>query len=69
MDCQNTFHNTSEAKAVVEQYWHEDHQLQQLHDDFIENTISNYFYPWELLLTSILMENFTPYQWPLKKAQ
>ena len=39
------FHNTSEAKAVVEQYWHEDHQLQQLHDDFIENTISNYFLP------------------------
>ena len=39
------FHNTSEAKAVVEQYWHDDDQLQQLHDDFIENTISNYYLP------------------------
>ena len=24
--------------------------------------------PWELLQTSILIENFTPYQWPLKKV-
>jgi len=39
------FHNTSEAKAVVEQYWHQEDQLQQLHDDFIENTISNYYLP------------------------
>jgi hydroxymethylglutaryl-CoA reductase len=39
------FHNTAEAKAVVEQYWHKEDQLQQLHDDFIENTISNYYLP------------------------
>lgn len=39
------FHNTSEAKAVVEQYWNQEDQLQQLHDDFIENTISNYYLP------------------------
>lgn len=39
------FHNTAEAKAIVEQYWHQEEQLQQLHDDFIENTISNYYLP------------------------
>ena len=39
------FHNTTEAKNIVEQYWHDDDQLQQLHDDFIENTISNYYLP------------------------
>lgn len=39
------FHNNTEAKNIVEQYWHDDDQLQQLHDDFIENTISNYYLP------------------------
>ena len=39
------FQNNAEAKATIEQYWHKDAQLQQLHDDFIENTISNYYLP------------------------
>lgn len=39
------FHNTTEAKKIVEQYWNEEDQLQQLHDDFIENTISNFYLP------------------------
>lgn len=39
------FHNTIEAKKIVEQYWNEEDQLQQLHDDFIENTISNFYLP------------------------
>jgi len=39
------FHNTTDATAIVEQYWHKEEQLQQLHDDFIENTISNYYLP------------------------
>lgn len=42
---ENHFHNTAEAKATVKQYWHQEEQLQQLHDDFIENTISNYYLP------------------------
>ena len=41
----NHFHNTEAAQAIVEQYWHPEEQLQQLHDDFIENTISNYYLP------------------------
>ena len=39
------FHNRTEAKKIVEQYWNKEDQLQQLHDDFIENTISNYYLP------------------------
>ncbi len=30
---------------VIKQYWNLDNQLQQLHDDFIENTISNFYFP------------------------
>lgn len=39
------FANPDAAKAVLKQYWHDDAALQQLHDEFIENTISNYFLP------------------------
>ncbi|WP_430906614.1 hydroxymethylglutaryl-CoA reductase, degradative [Maribacter sp. 2-571] len=34
-----------EAKKVLAQYWNTDRQLQQLHDEFIENTISNFYLP------------------------
>lgn len=39
------FSNADEAKRVLEQYWHIDEKIQQLHDEFIENTISNYYLP------------------------
>ncbi len=39
------FSNTDEAKAVLKQYWSSNETLQQLHDEFIENTITNYFLP------------------------
>jgi len=34
-----------EIKALLKQYWLEDQSLQQLHDEFIENTLSNFFLP------------------------
>lgn len=34
------------AKQVLTTYWHSDEKLQQLHDDFIENTITNYYLPF-----------------------
>jgi hydroxymethylglutaryl-CoA reductase len=40
------FDNSLTAKSVLEQYWHEDRLLQELHDDFIENTLSNYYLPY-----------------------
>ena len=35
----------SEAISTIKQYWNSDEKLQQLHDDFIENTISNFYLP------------------------
>ncbi|WNH11272.1 hydroxymethylglutaryl-CoA reductase, degradative [Thalassobellus suaedae] len=39
------FSNTDNAKRILKQYWNDDEILQQLHDEFIENTISNYYLP------------------------
>ena len=41
----NHFGNNRQAKTVLESYWNEDKKLQQLHDEFIENTISNFYMP------------------------
>jgi len=39
------FANPTEAVATIKQYWNIDAKLQQLHDEFIENTISNFYLP------------------------
>ncbi|AUP78584.1 hydroxymethylglutaryl-CoA reductase, degradative [Flavivirga eckloniae] len=39
------FSNADDAKRVLKQYWNTDERLQQLHDEFIENTITNYYLP------------------------
>ena len=39
------FSNKEEAKTILEQYWNTNEKLQQLHDEFIENTITNYYLP------------------------
>ena len=43
---ENYFHNQSETLKTITQYWNSDTALQQLHDDFIENTISNFYMPF-----------------------
>lgn len=43
---ENYFHNSSEALKIISQYWNDDKDLQQLHDDFIENTITNFYMPF-----------------------
>jgi hydroxymethylglutaryl-CoA reductase len=40
------FDNSPAAKKVLRQYWNQDQKLQDLHDDFTENTISNYYLPF-----------------------
>ena len=40
------FSNKEIAKNVLKQYWNTNEKLQQLHDEFIENTISNYYLPF-----------------------
>ncbi|OIQ27354.1 MAG: hydroxymethylglutaryl-CoA reductase, degradative [Bacteroidetes bacterium MedPE-SWsnd-G2] len=39
------FHNKENAKNIITQYWNTNEKLQQLHDEFIENTITNYYLP------------------------
>ncbi|WP_405608297.1 hydroxymethylglutaryl-CoA reductase, degradative [Polaribacter sp. Asnod1-A03] len=43
---ENYFHNQKETKNIIKQYWNDDEDLQQLHDDFIENTITNFYMPF-----------------------
>ncbi|APZ44908.1 hydroxymethylglutaryl-CoA reductase, degradative [Polaribacter reichenbachii] len=43
---ENYFHNQTETVNIIKQYWNVDTKLQELHDDFIENTISNFYMPF-----------------------
>lgn len=42
---QQHFQGNATARKTLEDYWNTDQQLQQLHDDFIENTLTNYYMP------------------------
>ena len=42
---QNYFNGSEEALNTLKTYWHSDAKLQKLHDEFIENTISNFYMP------------------------
>ncbi|MBG7612646.1 hydroxymethylglutaryl-CoA reductase, degradative [Polaribacter sp. BAL334] len=42
----NYFQNPSETLQIIKQYWNENETLQNLHDDFIENTITNFYLPF-----------------------
>lgn len=37
------YHN---FKSIIQQYWNTDKTVQALHDDFVENTISNFYLPY-----------------------
>lgn len=37
-----------EAAQLLRKYWHEDPKVQKLHDEFIENTLSNYYLPFAI---------------------
>jgi hydroxymethylglutaryl-CoA reductase len=39
------FTNPKEAKKLVTEYWNANENLQKLHDEFIENTITNFYLP------------------------
>ena len=42
---QTCFANPQLAKNILETYWHTDEKLQRLHDEFIENAVSNFYLP------------------------
>jgi hydroxymethylglutaryl-CoA reductase len=43
---QNYFSNKETARDVLTRYWNSDKKLQKLHDEFIENTITNFYLPF-----------------------
>ncbi len=43
---ENFTHNAHASKTIIKRYWNTDSILQQLHDEFIENTITNYYLPF-----------------------
>ncbi|RKE98382.1 hydroxymethylglutaryl-CoA reductase, degradative [Ichthyenterobacterium magnum] len=57
------FSNKEAAKTILEQYWNNDKKLQQLHDEFIENTITNYYLP--LGVAPNFLINGKPYTIPM----
>ncbi|MTG96964.1 MULTISPECIES: hydroxymethylglutaryl-CoA reductase, degradative [Myroides] len=40
------FNNNQDVIEIIEQYWNSDQELQKLHDEFIENTITNFYLPF-----------------------
>ena len=42
------FSASAEAKQTLLNYWNSDKKLQQLHDEFSENTISNFYLPFSI---------------------
>jgi len=44
------------AKETLQQYWNEDRILQELHDDFVENTLSNFYLPYAVAPNFVINE-------------
>ena len=36
------------TKKLLERYWNQDPKVQKVHDEFIENTLSNYYLPFAI---------------------
>lgn len=52
------FLNKAEARQILTQYWNSNTQLQNLHDEFIENTISNYYLPLGVAPNFLINDKF-----------
>ena len=46
--CEHYLKENPKAKNILQQYWNSDEKLQKLHDEFAENTVSNYYLPFGL---------------------
>jgi hydroxymethylglutaryl-CoA reductase len=44
----NCTKDPKKTKQLLQQYWNTDPRVQKLHDEFIENTISNYYLPFAI---------------------
>jgi Hydroxymethylglutaryl-coenzyme A reductase. len=56
-------------EQILQQYWNEDAALQKLHEEFSENTISNFYMPYGIAPNFLIDGNFSLYQWQLRKVR
>jgi hydroxymethylglutaryl-CoA reductase len=52
------FSNPEHAVDTIKQYWNSDYKLQQLHDEFIENTITNFYLPMGIAPNFLVNGNY-----------
>ena len=52
----NFFTDSPTAKRILKQYWNEDEKLQKLHDEFSENTLSNFYLPFSIAPNFLINE-------------
>ena len=53
---ENYLQNNPNSIEILKNYWNENDSLQQLHDDFIENTLSNYYLPFAVAPNFLINE-------------
>ncbi|CAM2837263.1 hydroxymethylglutaryl-CoA reductase, degradative [Flavobacterium frigoris] len=53
------FSTPSEAIALLKNYWNSDEKIQKLHDEFIENTITNFYIPLGVAPNFLINEKYT----------
>ncbi|MCB0466413.1 MAG: hydroxymethylglutaryl-CoA reductase, degradative, partial [Aequorivita sp.] len=53
---ENYLQNNPQSVQILKDYWNENASLQQLHDDFIENTLSNYYLPFGIAPNFLINE-------------
>lgn len=51
------FENPAKAAQALKSFWHQDPQLQKRLDEFAENTISNYFFPYGIAPNFVINGN------------
>lgn len=52
------FKNNTGATEILKKYWNNDTQLQQLHEEFAENTISNFYLPFSIAPNFLINDRF-----------
>ena len=52
------FNNSQEAENLIKSYWHSDEAMQTLHDEFIENAITNFYLPFGLAPNFLIDNQF-----------
>jgi hydroxymethylglutaryl-CoA reductase len=53
---ENYLQSNPNSVQILKNYWNDDASLQQLHDDFIENTLSNYYLPFGIAPNFLINE-------------